>query len=97
MKLRRWASNWVRLVLLLLGPNVLSLADRSVFRQIQGSRVPEQNAQFGALDFDMTLGYPGEGPEMRSASGFRLPMDFSLFCLRGVSSFLVLLSSHLSF
>ena len=64
MKLRRWASNWVRLVLLLLGPNVLSLADRSLFRQVRESRFPEQTTHFGALDFDMTLGYPGEGPVM---------------------------------
>ena len=33
-KLRRWASNWVRLVILLCGPAPLSFTDRSIFRAV---------------------------------------------------------------
>eukprot|EP00435_Cladocopium_sp_Y103_P027343 s4606_g6.t1 len=78
-KLRRWASNWMRLTLLLLGPAALDFSDRSVFRSSCRSCVPSQdgvssepgfarpNLDFG-LDFDATLGYPGEGP-----------LDFPLF------------------
>ena len=38
-KLRKWASNWVRLMLRLLGPQVLSFHDRSMFRQRYGSAI----------------------------------------------------------
>ena len=47
---RRWASNWVRLALLLMGPYVLLLKDHSLFRRRY------------SMDFDSTLGFPGEGP-----------------------------------
>lgn len=63
-KLRRWSSNWVRLVLSLLGPSVLRLSDRSRFR----SRFPlsclgfSRHAPPSNLDFDSSLGFPGEGP-----------------------------------
>lgn len=70
----RWASNWVRLVLTVLGPYVTCLADRSSYRFSYLSA--EQRRDFGhgnqrdhstcapvvALDFDQTLGFPGEGP-----------------------------------
>ena len=32
-KTRRWASNWVRLIIRILGPAVLQLADRAMYRQ----------------------------------------------------------------
>ena len=72
-KLRRWSSNWVRLVLSLLGPEVLRVSDRSVYRQswpLLGFTSLQKNA-FDSLDFDSTLGYPGEGP----------PLLCLLFCL----------------
>ena len=47
---RKWASNWIRLTLLLTGPVALLLKDHSLFRR----RYP--------MDFDATLGFPGEGP-----------------------------------
>ena len=47
---KRWASNWIRLCLLIAGPSFLHLRDRSSYRR----RYP--------LDFDATLGFPGEGP-----------------------------------
>ena len=58
---RRWASNWVRFVLKLLGPRVLSLSDRSLFRQ---TNIVFQTCapDFSLKDFDSTLGFPGEGP-----------------------------------
>jgi hypothetical protein len=69
-KLKRWASNWVRLVLCLLGPSVLHFNDRSVFRW---PRFPygcacrsssSVGCRFGGLEFDASLGFPGEGPSV---------------------------------
>ena len=47
--LTRWASNWVRLVLMLADHLRLLSFDRSLLRKPQ-------------FDFDSTLGFPGEGP-----------------------------------
>ena len=58
-KLRRWCSNWVRFVLSLVGSSALDWSDRSTFRQ---SRVGSLSSGYLGLDFDSTLGYPGEGP-----------------------------------
>ena len=82
-KLRRWASNWVRLVLCLLGPAALGLTDRSVHRappfpyglHAAASAPPGAKAMPSSMEFDSTLGYPGEGPPHliccgRSASQF---------------------------
>ena len=58
--LRRWASNWVRLLFLICGPRVFSFKDRSSFRS---NRCEKSLAlDFSSFDFDSTLGYPGEGP-----------------------------------
>ena len=79
-KLRKWASNWARLVLRLLGPLVLRLHDRSLFQQSWGSSIgfecktplsshsllsdPVNDVDDTiSLDFDSTLGFPGEGPK----------------------------------
>lgn len=66
-----WISNWSRLVLLCLGPSVLCLCGRSVFR---APRFPaglssavvlaEAAGQGSSMDFDSTLGFPGEGPQV---------------------------------
>ena len=74
-RLRRWASNWVRLTLSLRGPSLLFLGDRSLFRQcVHGPPIGSQAFDFPCidfpsapdpdvrLDFDTTLGFPGEGP-----------------------------------
>ena len=64
-KTKRWASHWVRLVVLLAGPGVLSLSDRSVFRRTWKTHgVPSRLAPCSSMDFDATLGYPGEGPAL---------------------------------
>lgn len=57
--LRRWASAWVRLSLLLC-PGILN----SLFDYSSSWRRPSVQT----MDFDATLGYPGEGPFF----GFRL-------------------------
>ena len=58
--LRRWASNWVRLVFLILGSAVFSFKDRSSFRCCRGPGA--LSLDFSSFDFDSTLGFPGEGP-----------------------------------
>lgn len=65
-KLRRWASNWVRLLLSLCGPSLLWISDRSEFRRAFptcGCAVP--SVPSCSMDFDATLGFPGEGPYVR--------------------------------
>ena len=88
-RLRKWASGWARLVLLLLGPVALDFPDRSTYRvsaysisTSQGSVSSEPGfarpgLDFG-MDFDATLGYPGEGP-VDFALHFSIP--FLLFLL----------------
>ena len=57
--LKRWASNWTRLVLLIC-PGILAfLCDPSDFRLHALSPI---RIQEWSLDFDSTLGFPGEGP-----------------------------------
>ena len=60
-KLRRWASNWVRLILRTLGVQVLHFKDRSLFRQTCRDSLPRQTSH-AVKDFDSSLGFPGEGP-----------------------------------
>lgn len=63
-KTKRWASHWVRMVFLLCGPIVLFLRDRSLYRRTwrtHGVGLPPD--PHCALDFDGTLGFPGEGPQ----------------------------------
>ena len=66
--LRRWTSNWVRLVVLTLGPDVLLLSRRDLFRQSSiggtsffgsSSEGFEKDPRY-ELPFDSTLGFPGE-------------------------------------
>lgn len=57
-RLKRWAANWVRLVLLAVGPSVLHLHDRAVFRV---GLAPPSVVAGCHMDFDSTLGFPGEG------------------------------------
>ena len=59
--LKRWAANWAHLVLHVMGPTGLYLADRSVF---PAPRVARWFSRSGAypMDFDSSLGFPGEGP-----------------------------------
>ena len=71
---KRWASNWIRLVLLLMGPYVAELSNRAIYRYSRLSPSPASSCPStdgrtspqihagGRLDFDQTLGFPGEGP-----------------------------------
>ena len=61
-KSRRWASNWIRIVILTLGVSVLELSDRSQYRQVEGFTELFGGYQHLQKGFDNTLGYPGEGP-----------------------------------
>ena len=69
---RRWASNWIRLVVRLSAPAVLSLSNESVWpfspwlSWFRPYRV-------GGYDFDATLGFPGEGPTVAG------PFTFLMF------------------
>ena len=57
--LKRWASNWLRLSLL-LAPNLLDLAvDPSSYRSQPEFFISPSE---WSIDFDSTLGFPGEGP-----------------------------------
>ena len=59
--LKRWTSNWLRLALL-LSPKLLDLATHpSAFRSQPSFFVSPSE---WSLDFDSTLGYPGEGPSL---------------------------------
>eukprot|EP00435_Cladocopium_sp_Y103_P061685 s1586_g23.t1 len=66
-KLRRWASNWARLIILLNFPSSIHWQDRSLFRRssifnLRPNFHPASSLDYSCLDFDSTLGYPGEGP-----------------------------------
>ena len=66
-KTRRWASNWVRLVLRVGGAKVIYLGRRDLYRQTHKSDCSHkkspvvENVSHKILHFDATLGYPGEG------------------------------------
>ena len=57
--LRRWISNWTSLVIKLIGPRSMELADRSLYRSFP---LHASYIHHGSMDFDASLGFPGEGP-----------------------------------
>lgn len=61
-RLRRWASNWIRLIFLMMGTYVFKFKDCSLYRTRRCC--PSLSLDFASLDFDATLGYPGEGPPL---------------------------------
>ena len=66
--LRRWISNWTSLVIKLIGPRSMDLADRSLYRSFP---LHASYIHHGSMDFDASLGFPGEGP--LSSSPLTLP------------------------
>ena len=60
--LRRWAANWIRLTVRLSGISILELGDRSKNRSPCILDFRPSLESFFPMDFDQTLGYPGEGP-----------------------------------
>lgn len=64
-RFRRWSSNWLRLCILLMGPSFLYLGDRSLYRfpwqSLRKVALP-QSLYRHSLEFDASLGFPGEGP-----------------------------------
>ena len=67
-RLKRWASNWTRLILRMLGPSALDLTDHALYPNCAFpfgvvSDLPLlSELRLPSLEFDATLGYPGEGP-----------------------------------
>ena len=55
--LRRWISNWTSLVIKLIGPRSMDLADRSLYRSFP---LHASYIHHGSMDFDASLGFPGE-------------------------------------
>ena len=81
-KLRRWSSNWVRLILSLVGPSALSCSDRSLYRRCYPWLLSVPSLVSSPLiDFDATLGFPGEGPSSSA------DQPGSLFCLLSLGMF----------
>ena len=70
--LKRWAANWARLVLLLHPSIIALLASSESVRK--SPKIPIENHEW-SLDFDSTLGFPGEGP--RLIAYLALPLFFS--------------------
>lgn len=58
---RRFASNWVRLVIRLLGLCCLDFPNRNIYPLPWPDPVPHLGLS-SSMDFDATLGFPGEGP-----------------------------------
>ena len=62
-KTKRWASHWVRLVILVCGLSVLQLRHRSSYRRTWRTHgIPHHANPQAKMEFDATLGFPGEGP-----------------------------------
>ena len=57
---RRFASNWVRLIIRLLGLYCLDFSDRSIYPLLWPEPIPHLGLG-SSMDFDATLGFPGEG------------------------------------
>ena len=70
-KLKRWASNWIFLIVRLCGPSVTKWRDRSIYRKPAS---PSYCYSY-QLPFDQTLGFPGEGP---FADGLGLGLSYLL-------------------
>ena len=86
-KLKRPWANWASLILKLGGSHLLSLRDRSLYRRSKNGFWPRSLRRF--MDFDQTLGFPGEGPSLRPAhyplgALFSSSSPFLLFCLFSV-------------
>ena len=80
-KVKRWASNWIRLVLL-LSPSILDFhVSDECARIYPVTYVPNANS-FSA--FDSSLGFPGEGPGF----GFMAPFQFGWLGLGIIASLL---------
>ena len=67
---RRWASNWVRLVLMSKCLVSFRLWDRNIYRH-PPIECWQNNHIWVTKDFDSSLGFPGEGPSHLRAFGFR--------------------------
>ena len=71
--LKRSHANWIRLLIRVKGPQILYFSDRSVFRQ-----AAPNGFRWTSMDFDATLGYPGEGPSLSPFLGCVLVLSWSV-------------------
>eukprot|EP00438_Fugacium_kawagutii_P033656 Skav204053 [mRNA] locus=scaffold3:301963:308610:- [translate_table: standard] len=76
-KLRRWSANWLRLSILLCPSWISFFSDATCFRQLG---IDVALPQSWTLDFDSTLGFPGEGPRFQGGRFF-LPCVLPLCAL----------------
>ena len=76
-RLRRWISNWARLVLL---SSEVSKFSRHPFLNRRHAQSVIAQSEW-TLDFDSTLGFPGEGPPCSPCCFLRLPFLFRLLLL----------------
>ena len=68
-RLKRWAANWVRLILFVSGPDILHFRNKALFPK----PLPLSSVVAGCqMDFDSTLGFPGEEPIPPSLLPLRL-------------------------
>lgn len=58
-RIKKWSANWIRLALLLVPSAASHLPSRGFFRRYALSAISTREWM---MDFDSTLGYPGEGP-----------------------------------
>ena len=101
-KLKRWASNWVRLVLL-ISPHLASISSDGISSRRHASSwiLPHE----WSMDFDSSLGFPGEGPPFLQRLSFVIWIPLFGFCsalswstrvnlIRGVISGHIVLGCH---
>lgn len=91
-KPRRWASNWVWLILKMSGLQALQWKDRRQYRL----KLTLLQSPFVQMDFDKTLGFPGEGPRRRPPRSYQGRVRSSWFCLSTVTFRSLLLVVSLS-
>eukprot|EP00435_Cladocopium_sp_Y103_P069119 s624_g32.t1 len=85
-KMRRWASNWTCLVLGLCTLHSLRMSTLAIDNPRFRSSLPPVDFFHFLLDFDSTLGFPGEGPPTRLISWTWNPISLAtLFLVLGLS------------
>ena len=85
-RFRRWVSNWLRICILMCGSQFVSIGDRSTFRSPwpaikKESLFHDSLKDHTSLDFDSTLGFPGEGPSFSVSPQALLSYLFGFCCV----------------
>ena len=90
-RVRRWAANWMRLVLLCLPSLSEFYASKEPYQKF--SRFPLSGPET-MMDFDSSLGYPGEGPQALFCLFFMLWIFAAPSCYRSRTISLCLGKPH---